>query len=64
MQALAGAGLVCMVDRRIRFYTPQGQADRPTQANVIYYLGEQQQSFAEHFGQFGVVLAPMKLQTR
>jgi ParB family transcriptional regulator, chromosome partitioning protein len=62
MQQLAGAGMVCMVAHRIRFYTPQGQAERPTQANVIFYLGERRQSFAEHFGQFGAVLAPYEQQ--
>ena len=56
MQLIASAGLVCMVARRIRFNTPAGQGERPTQANVIYYLGERRRQFAEAFSQFGVVL--------
>lgn len=56
MQLIASAGLVCMVARRIRFNTSAGQGERPTQANVIYYLGERRRQFAEAFSQFGVVL--------
>jgi len=58
LQEVAKVALVCMVDRRIRFYAPEGGKRRsPTQANVIYYLGERRQAFAEHFTRFGVVLA-------
>lgn len=56
MQLIASAGLVCIVARRIRFYTPSGQAKRPTQANVIFYLGERRRQFTESFSQFGQVL--------
>ena len=56
MQQVASAGLVCMVSHRIRFNTPDGQGQRPTQANVIYYLGERRRQFAEAFSRFGVVL--------
>lgn len=58
MQSVASAGLVCMVSHRIRFYTANGQAERPTQANVIYYLGERRRQFIELFKSFGVVLSP------
>lgn len=58
MQSVASAGLVCMVSHRIRFYTASGQAERPTQANVIYYLGERRRQFVELFKSFGVVLSP------
>ena len=57
MQQVASAGLVCIVDHRIRFYTPGGQAERPPQANVIFYLGERRRQFYEWFKRFGVVLA-------
>ena len=58
MQQVASAGLLCMVDHRIRFYTPQGAGRQaPTQANVIFYLGEHRRQFQEIFKRFGVVLA-------
>jgi len=57
MQSVASAGLVCMVSHRIRFYTPDGASRQaPTQANVIYYLGERRRQFAAAFSRFGVVL--------
>jgi len=61
MQEVARAGLVCMVNRRIRFVSAGGNDERrPTQANVIFYLGERRQAFAEHFGRFGVVLGAVR----
>ncbi len=61
MQEVARAGLVCMVNRRIRFLSAAGSEERrPTQANVIFYLGERRQAFAEHFGRYGVVLGAMR----
>lgn len=57
MQAIAHTGLVCMVNKRIRFVSAAGGGvQRPTQANVIFYLGERRRAFADHFGRFGVVL--------
>ena len=48
MQAIARAGLVCMVNHRIKFASGQA-ADRgsPTQANVIFYLGDRRREFSE-----------------
>lgn len=61
MQEVARAGLVCMVNRRIRFVSAGGDDDRrPTQANVLFYLGERRQAFAEHFERFGAVLAAVR----
>jgi hypothetical protein len=61
MQRIAKVGMVCMVSERIKFMNVDGASvDRrkrsPTQANVIFYLGERRQAFAEHFGRLGVVL--------
>lgn len=55
-QAVARVGAVCMVDHRIRFVGATGQSDRPTQANMLLYLGDQRRQFAAEFGCFGVVL--------
>ena len=55
-QAVARVGAVCMVDHRIKFVSATGQSDRPTQANMLLYLGDQRRQFAAEFRGFGVVL--------
>lgn len=55
-QAVARVGAVCMVDHRIKFVSATGQSDRPTQANMLLYLGAQRRQFAAEFECFGVVL--------
>lgn len=54
-QAVARVGAVCMVNHRIKFETATGQSDRPTQANMMLYLGNQVGQFAAEFERFGVV---------
>ena len=57
MQALARVGLMCQLNRRIKFVSAQGEAQSsPTQANAIFYLGERRSEFALYFERFGVVL--------
>ena len=56
LQAVARVGAVCMVNRRIMFVSATGQSDRPTQANMLLYLGERRRQFAAECGCFGVVL--------
>lgn len=57
MQRIGRRGMVCLVAQRIAFCGATGRAQRsPTQANVIFYLGEREAAFAEQFGCFGVVL--------
>lgn len=63
MQRIGRSGLVCLVAERIAFCDATGRAQgSPTQANVIFYLGEREAAFAEQFGRFGVVLRAWKLQ--
>lgn len=57
MQRIGRRGMVCLVAERIAFRDATGRAQgSPTQANVIFYLGEREAAFAEQFGRFGVVL--------
>lgn len=61
MQQIARVGAVCLVGERIRFHDVTGKEQRsPTQANVIYYLGERRRAFAENFGRFGAVLEAVR----
>ena len=55
-QAVAMVGAVCMVNHRIPFESATGKSDRPTQANMLLYLGDRRRQFAAEFGQFGAVL--------
>lgn len=48
---------ICFISQRIRFYTETGDADAPTQSNVIVYLGPQVQRFIMIFSRFGPVVA-------
>ena len=59
-QAVARAGAVCMVDHRIKFVSATGKSDRPTQANMLLYLGDRRRQFAAEFGQFGAVLEAVR----
>ena len=59
-QAVARAGAVCMVDHRIQFVSATGQNDRPTQANMLLYLGDRRRQFAAECGRFGVVLEAVR----
>jgi ParB family chromosome partitioning protein len=59
-QAVARVGAVCMVDHRIQFVSAAGQSDRPTQANMLLYLGDRRRQFAAEFGQFGAVLEAVR----
>lgn len=62
-QAVARVGAVCMVDHRIQFVSAAGQSDRPTQANMLLYLGDRRRQFAAEFGQFGAVLEAVRDET-
>lgn len=62
-QAVARVGAVCMVDHRIQFVSATGQSDRPTQANMLLYLGDRRRQFAAEFGQFGAVLEAVRDET-
>ena len=59
-QAVARAGAVCMVNHRIGFESATGQSDRPTQANMLLYLGDRRRQFAAECGRFGVVLEAVR----
>ena len=62
-QAVARAGAVCMVNHRISFECATGERDRPTQANMLLYLGERRRQFAAECGRFGVVLEVVRDDT-
>lgn len=54
------ASALCFPQKRIKFFTPIGVSDieegkAPTHANVIAYLGDEPEQFAEHFSKFGEV---------
>lgn len=60
LAAVATAAL-CIVNHRIAFVPGHGgQGARPSQSNVIYYLGAGVPAFADVFGAVGVVLAPVR----
>lgn len=57
MQQIARLGAVCLVAERIAFCDATGRPQSsPTQANVLFYLGERRQAFGEQFRCFGAVL--------
>lgn len=59
--ALAAAAAVCFTRGRIGFVNPEGERATPTQGQAIFYFGPDARvhAFAEHFGQFGLVVTPL-----
>lgn len=46
---------ICFPDHRIRFYNESGEVGQPTHSNALVYLGDDVDTFAEIFSEFGVV---------
>lgn len=66
-QAIAGVATaaLCIVNHRIAFVPGGGgQGARPSQSNVIYYVGPHVAGFAAVFGEIGAVLAPVAVAER
>ena len=66
-QAIAGVATaaLCIVNHRIAFVPGGGgQGARPSQSNVIYYVGPHVAGFAAVFRRIGAVLAPVAVAER
>jgi len=48
---------ICLVDHRIQYIDEAGNVqERPTQSQIIYYLGNYRSKFRESFKEFGAIL--------
>jgi ParB family chromosome partitioning protein len=49
---------ICFTDHRIRYESPHGKKDSPTNGSAFTYFGPEPELFKEHFAQFGHVVMP------
>jgi phage N-6-adenine-methyltransferase len=53
---LGAAGILCLLRGRAKFYSPDSDIIAARQGQVIFYLGENRETFTKVFSEFGAVL--------
>jgi ParB family chromosome partitioning protein len=51
---------ICVPRGRTKFWNQNGIGEAPGNGSLLVYLGTNPEKFAEHFGQFGAIIAPFR----